>query len=131
MVGNVVILREESAPNLEHSGDLLKPIFPVRDVMQHREVEDRIERSIIVRKIRDITFHDGCSISIFGQTDLGTLDHLRVKIDGNNATCTKVLYFSCDALARSATYVEDFEPFGTTAKGDELRDHVLAQPLTA
>jgi hypothetical protein len=131
MVGYVVILREESAPNLENSGDLLKPVFPARHVMQRREIEDRIERSILVGKIRDITFHDSCSISIFGQTRLGTLDHLRIKIDGNNATCTKVINFSRDALAGSATYVEDFEPFGTSAKGDELRDHVLPQPLSA
>jgi hypothetical protein len=130
MVGYVVILREESAPNLENSGDLLKPIFPVRHVMQHREIEDRIERSILVGKIRDITFRDSCSISIFGQTPLGTLDHLRIKIDGNNATCTKVLNFSCDALAGTATNVEDIEPFSTSTKGNELRDHVLPQSLS-
>ena len=130
MVGYVVILREESAPNLENSGDLLKPISPVRDVMQHSEIEDRVERSILAGKIRDITFHDSCSTSIFGQAPLGTLDHLRIKIDGKNATCAKVLNFSCDALAGSATNVEDFEPFSTSAKGDELRDHVLPQPLS-
>ena len=67
MVGDVVILREEPALILENSGDLLKPIFPVRHVMQHSEIEDRIERSVLVGKIRNVTFHDSCSTSVFGQ----------------------------------------------------------------
>ena len=130
MVGDVVILREESALILENSSDLLKPIFPVRHVMQNSEIEDHIERSVLVGKIRNVTFHDSCSTSIFGQSRFGALDHLRITIDGNNATCTKVLNFSCNALAWSATNVEDIEPFSTSAKGDELRDHVLPQPLS-
>jgi hypothetical protein len=44
MVGDVVVLREESAPHFDNSGDLSKPSFPVRHVMQHSEIKDCVER---------------------------------------------------------------------------------------
>ena len=115
MVGDVMILREQSSSDLQNSGDFLEPCFPVRHVVQYREVEDRIECLVLVWKIRDVTFYDSHSISIFGKSTTGSLDHLRVDVDRSNATRTEILNLSYNAFARPTADVEDLESLGSPA----------------
>ena len=115
VIGYVVILREESAPNLENSGYFLEPCFPVRHVMQYREVEDCIERSVVVWKVRDVTVYDYHPTPVLGEPTTGSLDHLRIEVDRSNATRSEILDLSYNAFARSAADVEDLKPFSAPA----------------
>ncbi len=115
MVGDIMILREQSSTNLQNSGEFLEPCFPVRHVVQYRKVENRIERSVLVWKIRDVTFNDRHPIPILGESTTGPLDHLRVEVDRNNATCSEILDLCFNALTRSTADVEDLEPLSAPA----------------
>ena len=98
-------------------------------MMQYRKVEDRTERSVLVRKIRNIPFYDSHSISVLDKSVTGSLDHLRIEVDRRNTSGTEILDLSGNTFARSTANVEDFEPLGTPAQCDELRNHTSSQSL--
>ena len=69
--------------------------------MQYRKVEDRTERSVLVRKIRNIPFYDSHSISVLDKLVTGSLDHLRIEVDRRNTSGTEILDLSGNTFARS------------------------------
>ena len=96
-------------------------------MVQHREIEDRIERSVLVWKIRDVTFYDGHSISILGKSITGSLNHFRIEVDRSDVTGTEILDLPRYAFTQSTANVEDIEPLGTASQRYELRDHASPQ----
>ena len=91
--------------------------------MQHREVEDCIERSVVESEIRDVAFHNSYPISIFGKSISGSVHHIGIEIDRSDPIGAKVLDLTSNAFARPTANVEDVEPLGTPAQRDELWDH--------
>ena len=122
-----MILREESAPDLEHSCYFLKSGFPVRHVVQHGKVEDGIESTLLVGKISDIAPRDSCSVTVVSEPVPCPFNHPRIEVDGGDASSAKILQLCCDALTGTAADVEDVQPFSAPTKGDELWNNALPE----
>jgi hypothetical protein len=107
VVGYVMILGEESAPDLEHPCDFLKSGYPVTYVMQHSKVKDRVEPTLLVAKISDIALRDSCSVAIISEPVPCSINHLRIEVDDGDASGAKILQLSYDALTGTTADVED------------------------
>ena len=83
--------------------------------MQHREIKDRIERSVFIWKIRDVTFCDGHLTSLVGKPTTGSLSHFPIGVDRNDAIGTESLDLSGYAFTRPQP-MSRHEPLGTASQ---------------
>ena len=115
MAGVVMILRKQSAPDHPNWRSLVAaPSSQV--VVQNREIEDRIECSILAGKFCDVIFYDGYSTSVLDKYTTGSLDHLRIEVDRSNSTRTKSSISPVTRIHQVHSQIENLEPSSPSAR---------------